>query len=425
MLRLRPKEILFTDSYDEKDIYCGQTELRKAKRIDIFGKWYKVAALATKLLDDEGLTFTHEGMNSDIKRRLSFRIYEKTASRLFINVYFGTTQTPKDVYMGTIHIEQFEEPQHFKDFTYKGIIELLVMKEDEGIVEIAPEFKAIQEIKQEFAVAIGMYLLALSDNDWAAQPASDAAKEDASSPLAESHDNIHYLQELQQQLEADKEELLRLRIESNNRKTVQAELERLRQELLTERNERAKDKERFEQELAAKDTYIAKIKETAAKHVEDILFLKNEVKRLQAAVDAAKQQSVEQKPQEAPAPTRPAKKTETTDDTLAIPTFMSQHDYTHDLDALLAHQQICYISDNPEWQHYVARRFPKIKMLTMSRNPEKIIEDSDFLIIHTVSGKTAAFKRAISIAREEDCLVIITTSYNLNNMAKQILQTIR
>lgn len=423
MKKLRPKDILLNDPYFEQTMYCGPTELRKAKRINIFGKWQKIKDLAATLLKEGSLTFTHDIDTQQAQRRLTFRMYEQTASRLFINTYFWTSQLQKEIYVGTIHIEAYEDIQQLRDFQYRGIIDLVIIKQDDDIVDIAPEFKLIQEVKHEFAVSLGMYLLAVSELSWV-DP--ETSMETASMPsvlLGKEREELQQLRKEKETLEACNEELLRLRIEAKNRKAVESELQRLRHELNTERTERAKDKNTFETVLKEKDRYIEKIKEKAAQQLNDMLSMRDELKSLKAAVHASATASQTAPPQNQTA-SHPAPKKEETQE-LSIPAFMSQHDYTRDLDNVLNCQRVSYIGGSIEWQQYVASRFPQLVMLIRQRDPMLAVAKSNFVIINLYEGETEEIKRVMTIAKEAHCPMITTSAYNLNNMSKDILKAVQ
>lgn len=421
MNTLRPKDIFFTDPYFEQARYCGPAELRKTKRVEILGKWHRVPVLASKLLADGALTFSHTTGSQDTQRRLTFRMYEQTTARLFINTYLWTSQLQKEVYMGTIHIERYATMQKLHEFQYKGIIELVSIEQDDDIVDVAPEYKLIQEVKHAFALALGMYLLAVSDTNWVQDTATDTpAVSAATGSLTEKErDELQQLRKEKEDIASWKEELLRLRIESNNRKAVQAELQRLRQELTTERSERAKEKDIYEAQLRKKDADIENIKEKAAQQLNDMLAMREELNALKAATVSAEKA---EKQLHTTTETKPSANQE---EDLSIPSFMSQHDYTRDLDNVLNCRRVSYIGGSIEWQQYVSARFPQLIMLWRQRDPALAIAESDMLIVHVNEGKTEEIKRAISLANEADCPVITTSAYNLNNMAKDILKAVQ
>lgn len=421
MNTLRPKDIFFTDPYFEQARYCGPAELRKTKRVEILGKWHRVPVLASKLLADGALTFSHTTGSQDTQRRLTFRMYEQTTTRLFINTYLWTSQLQKEVYMGTIHIERYATMQKLHEFQYKGIIELVSIEQDDDIVDVAPEYKLIQEVKHTFALALGMYLLAVSDTDWVQDTATDTpAVSAATGSLTEKErDELQQLRKEKEEIASWKEELLRLRIESNNRKAVQAELQRLRQELTTERSERAKEKDIYEAQLRKKDADIENIKEKAAQQLNDMLAMRDELNALKAATVSA------EKAEKQLYTTTETKPSANQEEDLSIPSFMSQHDYTRDLDNVLNCRRVSYIGGSIEWQQYVSARFPQLIMLWRQRDLALAIAESDMLIVHVNEGKTEEIKRAISLANEADCPVITTSAYNLNNMAKDILKAVQ
>lgn len=421
MNTLRPKDIFFTDPYFEQARYCGPAELRKTKRVEILGKWHRVPVLASKLLADGALTFSHTTGSQDTQRRLTFRMYEQTTTRLFINTYLWTSQLQKEVYMGTIHIERYATMQKLHEFQYKGIIELVSIEQDDDIVDVAPEYKLIQEVKHAFALALGMYLLAVSDTNWVQDTATDTpAVSAATGRLTEKErDELQQLRKEKEEIASWKEELLRLRIEANNRKAVQAELQRLRQELTTERSERAKEKDIYEAQLRKKDADIENIKEKAAQQLNDMLAMRDELNALKAATVSA------EKAEKQLYTTTETKPSANQEEDLSIPSFMSQHDYTRDLDNVLNCRRVSYIGGSIEWQQYVSARFPQLIMLWRQRDLALAIAESDMLIVHVNEGKTEEIKRAISLANEADCPVITTSAYNLNNMAKDILKAVQ
>lgn len=421
MNTLRPKDIFFTDPYFEQARYCGPAELRKTKRVEILGKWHRVPVLSSKLLADGALTFSHTTGSQDTQRRLTFRMYEQTTTRLFINTYLWTSQLQKEVYMGTIHIERYATMQKLHEFQYKGIIELVSIEQDDDIVDVAPEYKLIQEVKHAFALALGMYLLAVSDTNWVQDTATDTpAVSAATGSLTEKErDELQQLRKEKEEIASWKEELLRLRIEANNRKAVQAELQRLRQELTTERSERAKEKDIYEAQLRKKDADIENIKEKAAQQLNDMLAMRDELNALKAATVSAEKA---EKQLHTTTETKPSANQE---EDLSIPSFMSQHDYTRDLDNVLNCRRVSYIGGSIEWQQYVSVRFPQLIMLWRQRDLALAIAESDMLIVHVNEGKTEEIKRAISLANEADCPVITTSAYNLNNMAKDILKAVQ
>lgn len=425
MNTLRPKDIFFTDPYFEQARYCGPAELRKTKRVEILGKWHRVPVLSSKLLADGALTFSHTTGSQDTQRRLTFRMYEQTTTRLFINTYLWTSQLQKEVYMGTIHIERYATMQKLHEFQYKGIIELVSIEQDDDIVDVAPEYKLIQEVKHAFALALGMYLLAVSDTNWVQDTATDTpAVSAATGSLTEKErDELQQLRKEKEEIASWKEELLRLRIESNNRKAVQAELQRLRQELTTERSERAKEKDIYEAQLRKKDADIENIKEKAAQQLNDMLAMRDELNKLKTAAQSASSPAA-QTTQPAQAAADTVKNTKEDAD-LSIPTFMSQHDYTRDLDNVLNCQRVSYIGGSMEWQQYVAARFPQLVMLIRQRDPMLAIEASNFVIIHVYEGETEEIKRVVAMAKEAHCAMITTSAYNLNNMAKDVLQAVQ
>ena len=92
MTKLRPRDIFFNDPYFDYATCSKPGDLRLAKRVEVFGKWYKTPSLVTTLLSQERLTFSrHTG--TDQEDALVLRIYERTADRLLINTYYTSKQT--------------------------------------------------------------------------------------------------------------------------------------------------------------------------------------------------------------------------------------------------------------------------------------------------------------------------------------------
>ena len=58
MAKLRPRDIFFNDPYFDYATCSKPGDLRLAKRVEVFGKWYKTPNLVTTLLSQERLTFS-------------------------------------------------------------------------------------------------------------------------------------------------------------------------------------------------------------------------------------------------------------------------------------------------------------------------------------------------------------------------------
>ncbi|MCH4166751.1 MAG: hypothetical protein LKF74_04025 [Megasphaera sp.] len=432
MMKLKPKDILFRDPYFEQSVYCQSADMRETKRIDILGKWYKTDTLADTLLHNDEIIFTH-GTAADPQRRLIFRVYEKAAKRLFINSYFWTNQLNKEVYMGTIHIEQYDTVQTLNDASYTGIIELIMIDRDTDMMELAPEVKPIQTVKNHVAKALGLHLLAACTARW-----DGSAEEDTLLPLPDPDDTPAN----------DQEDALR-----------------------QEQRRRLEDKEQYEAVIAAQDATICDLQETIKKQAQELaLYRKAGEKKhgaaikqtvsahhpqpaatnaapprqtppprptiqpvvspqeiedkegtVQEAMDAQRRQRLTDQqtaahPQPSTAP--PAEK-----DGLDIPDFMSQHDYTVDLDKLLRHLSIAMVGGNEDWYDRLARRFPPIYLVQGHRSDYDHIAEADILVVHRDYTQDYMVRQAMKTAHANSTAICYIDTYNLNNFAKKIMKT--
>ncbi|MGN0947706.1 MAG: hypothetical protein ACI4NR_02255, partial [Megasphaera sp.] len=232
MTKLRPRDIFFNDPYFDYAENSKPADLRLAKRVEILGKWYKTQSLVAELLLHESLTFSRH-VGTEKEDALHLRIYERTPDRLLINTYYTAKANPDEIYAGTIHIERYSISQTMDNVSYMGIIDLLMLKTDDKLLELSDVFEDIQKAKHTAAHALGIYLMAIYDRPWSNE--DNGAKETPAMMLGKEKEELLQLRQEKAQLDADKEELLRLRMEAKNRQNVLAELERLRQELESER----------------------------------------------------------------------------------------------------------------------------------------------------------------------------------------------
>jgi len=233
MTKLRPRDIFFNDPYFDYATCSKPGDLRLAKRVEVFGKWYKTPSLVTTLLSQERLTFSrHTG--TDQEDALVLRIYERTADRLLINTYYTSKQNPEEIYAGTIHLERYNMAQTMESFSYMGIIDLLMLQTDSQILGLTDVFEDVQMAKHAAAHALGIYLMAICDQPWSDE-AVTGGQETPAMMMGKEKEELQQLREEKAQMDADREELLRLRLEAKNRTAVLSELERLRQELDAER----------------------------------------------------------------------------------------------------------------------------------------------------------------------------------------------
>ena len=142
MAKLRPRDIFFNDPYFDYATCSKPGDLRLAKRVEVFGKWYKTPNLVTTLLSQERLTFSRY-TGTDKEDALVLRIYERTADRLLINTYYTSQQNPEEIYAGTIHLERYDMAQTMESFSYMGIIDLLMLQTDSQILELTNVFEDV------------------------------------------------------------------------------------------------------------------------------------------------------------------------------------------------------------------------------------------------------------------------------------------
>ena len=345
MTKLRPRDIFFNDPYFDYATCSKPGDLRLAKRVEVFGKWYKTPSLVTTLLSQERLTFSrHTG--TDQEDALVLRIYERTADRLLINTYYTSKQNPEEIYAGTIHLERYDMAQTMESFSYMGIIDLLMLQTD-----------------------------------------------------------------------ADREELLRLRLEAKNRTAVLSELERLRQELDAERTGREQDRKQYEDRIRKQEQYIEKIKETASSQIAELLALRKELNKRQVRPDLAKGQAPRKvTPQEASRSVRDPE-----DRGLDLPSFMTQRDYTRQLDRFLTGRQIALAGGDPDWQRRIQRRFGAVLLISGQPGDDRMLKEASLLVVNLEDGKTPLVRWAITEAKENNCPILSVGPTNLNGFAKAIV----
>lgn len=342
MTKLRPRDIFFNDPYFDYATCSKPGDLRLAKRVEVFGKWYKTPSLVTTLLSQERLTFSrHTG--TDQEDALVLRIYERTADRLLINTYYTSKQNPEEIYAGTIHLERYDMAQTMESFSYMGIIDLLMLQTDSQILGLTDVFEDVQMAKHAAAHALGIYLMVICDQPWSDE-AVTGGQETPAMMMGKEKEELQQLREEKAQMDADREELLRLRLEAKNRTAVLSELERLRQELDAERTGREQDRKQYEDRIRKQEQYIEKIKETASSQIAELLALRKELNKRQVRPDMTKGQAPRKvTPQEASRSVRDPE-----DRGLDLPSFMTQRDYTRQLDRFLTGRQIALAGGDPD-----------------------------------------------------------------------------
>lgn len=286
MTKLRPRDIFFNDPYFDFASHCKTADLRLAKRVEIWDKWYRTQGLVTTLLQRESLAFIRYN-GTEREEAMILRIYERTPDRLLINAYYASKRNATEIYAGTIRLERYATAQTTGNDSYMGMIDLLMLKTDDELVGLSDVFEDIQQAKHMAAQSLGIYLMAIYDGPWVDDSRADAEKTPAMI-AGEEREELLQLRQEKAQMEADREELLRLRLESQNRKTVLSELERLRQELEDERNGRQEDLQHYEATLRQQEEYMEQIKEKAAIQVSELLTLRQTLRKYEADPELAK-----------------------------------------------------------------------------------------------------------------------------------------
>lgn len=405
MTKLRPRDIFFNDPYFDYATCSKPGDLRLAKRVEVFGKWYKTPSLVTTLLSQERLTFSrHTG--TDQEDALVLRIYERTADRLLINTYYTSKQNPEEIYAGTIHLERYDMAQTMESFSYMGIIDLLMLQTDSQILGLTDVFEDVQMAKHAAAHALGIYLMAICDQPWSDE-AVTGGQETPAMMMGKEKEELQQL----------REELLRLRLEAKNRTAVLSELERLRQELDAERTGREQDRKQYEDRIRKQEQYIEKIKETASSQIAELLALRKELNKRQVRPDLTKGQAPRKvTPQEASRSVRDPE-----DRGLDLPSFMTQRDYTRQLDRFLTGRQIALAGGDPDWQRRIQRRFGAVLLISGQPGDDRMLKEASLLVVNLEDGKTPLVRWAITEAKENNCPILSVGPTNLNGFAKAIV----
>ena len=84
MTKLRPRDIFFNDPYFDFATHCKTADLRLAKRVEIWDKWYRTQGLVNTLLQRESLAFIRYN-GTEREEAMILRIYERPPDRLLIN----------------------------------------------------------------------------------------------------------------------------------------------------------------------------------------------------------------------------------------------------------------------------------------------------------------------------------------------------
>lgn len=284
MSKLRPRDIFFNDPYFDFASHCKTADLRLAKRVEIWDKWYRTQGLVNSLLQRESLAFVRYN-DTEREEALILRIYERTPDRLLINTYYAAKRDAAEIYAGTIRIERYATAQTSGSNSYMGMIDLLMLKTDDELLGLSDVFEDIQQAKHMTAHALGIYLMSIYDGPWLDD---NDAKKTPAMIAGEEREELLQLRQEKAQMEADREELLRLRLEAQNRKAVLSELERLRQELDDERNGREQDFKQYETTLHQQEEYTERIKEKAARQVSELLNLRKLLRQYQENPELAK-----------------------------------------------------------------------------------------------------------------------------------------
>ena len=115
--------------------------------------------------------------------------------------------------------------QTMESFSYMGIIDLLMLQTDSQILGLTDVFEDVQMAKHAAAHALGIYLMAICDQPWSDE-AVTGGQETPAMMMGKEKEELQQLREEKAQMDADREELLRLRLEAKNRTAVLSELER-------------------------------------------------------------------------------------------------------------------------------------------------------------------------------------------------------
>ena len=165
MTKLRPRDIFFNDPYFDFASHCKTADLRLAKRVEIWDKWYRTQGLVTTLLQRESLAFIRYN-GTEREEAMILRIYERTPDRLLINAYYASKRNATEIYAGTIRLERYATAQTTGNDSYMGMIDLLMLKTDDELVGLSDVFEDIQQAKHMAAQSLGIYLMAIYDGPW-------------------------------------------------------------------------------------------------------------------------------------------------------------------------------------------------------------------------------------------------------------------
>ena len=175
MTKLRPRDIFFNDPYFDFATHCKTADLRLAKRVEIWDKWYRTQGLVNTLLQRESLAFIRYN-GTEREEAMILRIYERTPDRLLINTYYASKRNATEIYAGTIRLERYATAQTTGDDSYMGMIDLLMLKTDDELVGLSDVFEDIQQAKHMAAQSLGIYLMAIYDGPWIDDSRADAEK---------------------------------------------------------------------------------------------------------------------------------------------------------------------------------------------------------------------------------------------------------
>lgn len=432
MIKLKPKNILFRDPYFKQSAYCRPEDIYATRRIDILGKWYKTDTLADTLLHNDEIIFTH-GTAEDPHRRLIFRIYEKAANRLLINSYVWTNQVNKELYIGTIHIERYSAVQIADDVSYSGIIELMMIDHDTDIPKRISEIKQIQTIKNHVAKALGLHLLITADTRWdgsAEEGTLLPLPDQSDTPDNEQEDTLR--QEQRHRLEDKEQYEAVIAAQDATIRRLQKTIEQQEKELGTYRTKAEKKDITVTKQAPPSPTssasVVSKLSPTqqtpplTRPKIQPVISsqeIEDKEGTVQEAVDAQRRQRlIDQDRAAKKSPPQPPE-----DDDLNIPDFMSQHDYTVDLDRFLQNRSVAAVGGNENWYNRLARRFPSIYLVQGQRNDYDHIAEADLLVVHSDYTEDYTVRLAMKTAHANSTPICYIDTYNLNNFAKKIATT--
>ena len=106
---------------------------------------------------------------------------------------------------------------------------------------------------------------------------------------------------------------------------------------------------------------------------------------------------------------------------LDLPSFMTQRDYTRQLDRFLTGRQIALAGGDPDWQRRIQRRFGAVLLISGQPGDDRMLKEASLLVVNLEDGKTPLVRWAITEAKENNCPILSVGPTNLNGFAKAIV----